>query len=293
MAKEQKVIRSRLALLELAEQLGNVSQACRKMGYSRDSFHRFKELYDKGGEVALQEISQRKPVRRNVAEEIETAVLAIAIGQPALGRTRVANELKRRGLTVSPSGVRRIWLRHHLETMPKRLKAVETKIAQDGGIPTESQLAALEKTKTDKAANGELESEDPQADVALIVSRRSVVDPAAETVGKTVPVAGAFPRMLILRTTSGSSSSATSRHPSGPPFARVYRLRHLRPHPRSLRRLWRSPPTLLCTQDLSPPRRQLRHRSHPSVAAALVARAEKLDLQRARPAIWSRPCQKS
>jgi len=68
---------------------------------------------------------------------------------------------------------------------------VETKIAQDGGIPTESQLVALEKAKTDKAANGELEPADPQADVALIVSRRSVADPAPETVAKTVPLTGA------------------------------------------------------------------------------------------------------
>ena len=156
------IIKHKAGLLNLAEELGNVAKACKIMGVSRDTFYRYQELVEEGGIDNLINKSRRAPnVKNRVDEAVEQAVIAYAIEQPAHGQHRTSNELRKQGVFVSGSGVRSIWLRNQLENFKKRLKALEDKVANDGLILSDAQIAALEKKKQDDEACGEIETAHP------------------------------------------------------------------------------------------------------------------------------------
>jgi len=160
MTTEQKLIKNKLGLLELAAYLQNVSEACRVMGYSRDTFYRVRKAYEEGGLEALKEKSRKVPNLHNrVAEEVEEAVVALALEDPSLGQKRAGDELRKRGIFLSSAGVRCVWLRHGLETFAKRLARLERHVAETGRVLTEAQLAALQKAQEEKLSQGEIETE--------------------------------------------------------------------------------------------------------------------------------------
>jgi transposase InsO family protein len=159
---QQNVIKYKVGLLNLAAELGNVSRACKVMGFSRDTFYRYQAAVETGGVEALIDANRRKPNPKNRVEEIaESAVTAFALEQPAFGQLRVSNELRKRGIFVSPSGVRSVWLRHNLESFKKRLSALESHVAQTGEVLTEMQVQALERKQEDDVAHGEIETAHP------------------------------------------------------------------------------------------------------------------------------------
>ena len=158
----QRIIKHKVGLLNLADELGNISKACKTMGVSRDTFYRYRDAVNDGGVDALIDQSRRVPNLKNrVDPVVEQAVLDYAVEDPAHGQARVSNELRKKGIFVSPSGVRSIWLRHDLANFKQRLKALEAKVAEEGIILTESQVRALERKQLDDEACGEIDTAHP------------------------------------------------------------------------------------------------------------------------------------
>lgn len=158
----QKIISNKLGLLNLAQELQNISKACRIMGTSRDTFYRYRESFADGGIEALAEANRKKPnVKNRVEDWVEKAVVEFAVEQPQYGQTRASNELRKKEIFISSSGVRSIWIRNNLESFKKRLSALEEKSAKEGVVLTEAQVVALEKKKYDDEVFGEIETAHP------------------------------------------------------------------------------------------------------------------------------------
>jgi transposase InsO family protein len=157
-----KLIKNKVGLLNLAQELGNISKACKMMGFSRDTFYRYRMAVEEGGVEKLIDKSKRVPNIKNRTEPfIEDKVCALAIEYPAYGQIRISNELRKEGINFSHAGVRSVWKRNNLETMKKRLLALEEKVAKEGCVLTEAQLAALERKKEEQQILGEIETEHP------------------------------------------------------------------------------------------------------------------------------------
>ena len=159
MTREQYLIKRKMNILDLGSQLGNISDACRKLGISRQHFYDIRKAVEEEGVQALLEKSRKiaRPLNR-VTSEIEEALLQYSLEYPTHGQVRVANELHRKGMIISAGGVRSVWLRHDLELKAKRLKRLEKWAAENTPILTESQVVALEAAKQVQEAHGEIET---------------------------------------------------------------------------------------------------------------------------------------
>lgn len=155
-------IKRKLGMLDLAKKLGNVSEAAKVFGYSRDSFYRIQKLYETGGVEALKDVTRSKDnLKRRTNSATEQAVIEYCLENPGHGQKRVSDELMKKGLLVPSSTVRTILMRNEMETREKRLKALEAKVAQEGILLTEEQKILLEKSRSKREVHGEIETEHP------------------------------------------------------------------------------------------------------------------------------------
>jgi len=162
MTQKQYIINRKVSILELGKTLGNISDACRKLGVSRQHYYDIKQAIKEDGIEGLLEKSRKSPrVGNRVPLEIEEKVLAYSLEYPTQGQTRTANELGKQGILISAGGVRSIWLRHELQVKSLRLKRLEKWAAENIGVLTESQVQALESAKEEREAHGEVESPHP------------------------------------------------------------------------------------------------------------------------------------
>ncbi len=162
MTQEQYIIKRKLNIVELAETLGNITEACKNLGVRRQHYYDIKGAIEEDGIQGLLEKSRKAPrIGNRCSPETEQEILDYSLLEPTHGQVRTSNELKQKNINISSGGVRSVWLRHQLQTKAFRLKRLEKWSAVENNILTESQVQALESAKEEKQAHGEIETHHP------------------------------------------------------------------------------------------------------------------------------------
>lgn len=145
MDSNEQVQRQRLAVLRLAEKLGNDSEACRRCGVDRTSFYQWRRRFARDG---LEGLDNRRPVRtshpQTTPAAIATQIAKLALASPAHGCDRIANSLAKRGVDVSAVTIQKILHKSGLGTYETRAAALEAIYASGTKKLTAAQTIFLE-----------------------------------------------------------------------------------------------------------------------------------------------------
>lgn len=146
MTAEKKIAQNRLTLLQVAEKLRNVSEACRRGNVSRSQFYEYKRAFQERGFDGLVD---RPPIPKSFPNEtpaeVREKVVKLSIEHPAWGQGHVSDQLRLAGVSVSPSTVRNIWIKEGLESKYKRILRLEEERNGKDIELTEEQIRLLEK----------------------------------------------------------------------------------------------------------------------------------------------------
>jgi transposase len=146
MSDKQKLIKARIGLLQLAQELGNIKAACQRAGISRSHFYEIKEAYEKHGAEGLEPRERRRPKMPNqTPPELEKQILDMTAQFPTYSYIRIADQLRLVGIGVSAPAVRGVWVRHGITLRLQRLLWLDKKTANEGGVLTEQARRLLQK----------------------------------------------------------------------------------------------------------------------------------------------------
>ncbi len=152
MTAPEKLAQKRLTLLQLAQRLGNVSDACRMHKVSRSQFYEYKRAFQTYG---IDGLIDKPPIPashpKQLPKKTRDRIISLSLEYPAFGQQRIADQLALEGIAVCATSVRNVWLKEKLETKYKRLLRLEEKAMGKGFKLTEAQIRLLEKANPEFA----------------------------------------------------------------------------------------------------------------------------------------------